>query len=113
MADSPDNAVKAGSTEWTGKFGDGTMSIGWDWFQDVAGRLYLNEKVPPRSNIKLLDDGGYDTSSVETDLGIVNWLKGMPFWHATVLEMIAGGLEENSSPTVNLMVPWGSRTLPN
>jgi hypothetical protein len=52
--------ARCGFTEWQGTYQNHIVSLGWDWAQPVLGRVLLLRDVAPRTNVRLIDELGYD-----------------------------------------------------
>jgi hypothetical protein len=53
-------ACRAGMTEWQGQFRGRAVSIAWDWLQLCDGELRTLALAAPRTNLRVLDQHGYD-----------------------------------------------------
>jgi hypothetical protein len=99
-ADSPATALIAGGTEWSADFNGSNLTAGWDWYQDADSRICLLEKVPPRSNIVLIDEKGYDVPHDESDREVMMFLREAMFWQSDVLNAISSGLDDQSATSL-------------
>jgi hypothetical protein len=91
LNDAPENALVAGSTEWTAHFLTRKVSIGWDWYcTDFSAAPVLLTTVRPRSNVMLLDGKGYDQSDDVASEMIFQCLAS-DFWHADVMNSYPTG----------------------
>lgn len=52
--------ARCGFTEWQGTHRGHVVSLGWDWAQPVVGHVVLLRDVAPRTNVRLIDELGYD-----------------------------------------------------
>ncbi len=55
-----------GITEWQARAENVLVSLAWDWVQLSDGALRPVRVVPPRTNLKLIDELGYDMLEVES-----------------------------------------------
>ncbi|WP_186510735.1 DUF4902 domain-containing protein [Caenimonas sedimenti] len=69
----------AGITEWQGRSQGRLVSLGWDWMRLHDGALRAQTSVPPRSNITLIDSGGYDMSRHDTDEALIQLILDLPW----------------------------------
>lgn len=60
----PSAGVRAGSTEWQGSVEGRVVSLAWDWIQLADGAMQTLPAVAPRTNVRLLDNQGYDSLPV-------------------------------------------------
>ena len=58
-------ARSAGTTEWQARCDGLVLSLAWDWAQLSDGALCAMRSVEPRSNVKLIDEFGYDICGVD------------------------------------------------
>jgi hypothetical protein len=86
QADAPEASPAAGCTEWIGTFQGKTITVGWDWYLDTDVEVTLLRAVPPRSNICVIDEKGYDLDDSESTDLLFDFLNSR-FWHAPVKEV--------------------------
>lgn len=80
-------AAGAGFTEWAGQDAAGrSFSIGWDWALS-NGHLCMLGTVPPRSNVMLLDEKGYDLPQGESQRRLTALINELP-WKRVVLQAL-------------------------
>lgn len=63
--------ISAGLTEWQARVDGRLVSLGWDWVRLQDGCLLIDDTVPPRTNLLLVDARGYDSPT--HDLTAVLW----------------------------------------
>lgn len=75
--------VRSGVTEWYGTVGDVAVSLAWDWIQMSDGHVSYFAAVAPRTNLKIIDDKGYDLFGTEEVLALRKLIEILP-WHGAV-----------------------------
>lgn len=58
----PSAGLRGGYTEWQGALAGRVVSLAWDWIQLADGALQPVAAVAPRTNVRLLDGQGYDST---------------------------------------------------
>ena len=80
-------AAIAGYTEWI-SLTRPAISVGWDWFLDVAGRKVRYLRIgEPRSNIMLLDPHKRDLGPMQTAVALALLVDEL-VWQVTVSEYV-------------------------
>jgi len=88
---------RAGITEWIGRCGPLSVSLGWDWGQSQNGSIRLLKAVAPRTNLMALDAKGYDMAGAAGTHALWSLIESLP-WRATVaLAVRAHALQLNRS----------------
>lgn len=85
-SEAPKFSPAAGCTEWIGKFGSASISVGWDWYLDAHHQIQLLRAVAPRSNLCVIDPKGYDLEDEPATQLLFDFLKAN-FWHQTVRQV--------------------------
>ncbi len=84
-ADLGNGIQRAGMTEWQAEFSGQLVSLGWDWAMLPTGGIALVMNAGPRSNLQLLDAGGYDLQGHSHDQALwqlicqLAWEDGLAF----------------------------------
>ena len=79
----------AGVTEWEGVDAQGkAISIGWDWAALDDGAVCFVERVPPRTNVQVIDPLGYDIPAADSAQQLKHLIAQLP-WQRPVLEALA------------------------
>lgn len=92
-------AGRAGTTEWQGLFRGRAVSIAWDWLQLSDGQLRTLALTAPRTNLRVLDQHGYDLMATEEAL-----LWGLVQRHAW-RPAVAATLRAATAATYSYMLP--------
>ena len=85
LADRAD--VLTGYTEWTGRWLERSLTLGWDWaFMDESILLIHPEEI--RSNIQVIDAGGAPTTAAQTRRHLAVWIETLPWRDGAVTQLI-------------------------
>lgn len=92
--------LRAGYTEWHGSFRGRAVSLAWDWVELSDGALQPLAGVDPRSNLRLLDDKGYDLERAAECRALWARIEALPWRDAArdgISHMVDGALEALSA----------------
>lgn len=97
----PYEILQAGLTEWVSDSASppsshlsfsqtslSPLSLGWDWIMFSDGALKENFDCPPRSNIMVICERGYDLGEARTD-EVLQRIIGQMTWHPDVLKNVS------------------------
>lgn len=75
--------VTGGMTEWTSSTCGHSVTLGWDWVLLRDGGVLRDPTVPPRTNLLLIDERGYDCCGARFDemlwqvIDAIQWQPGV------------------------------------
>lgn len=79
---------RAGTTEWMAHKGKRVISLAWDWLEANDGALCTLRLVPPRTNLRLLTDKGYDMGFAPEEQALWERIACLD-WAGPACEMLA------------------------
>jgi hypothetical protein len=82
-----DDVIFSGSTEWQAKHHGHTLSLGWDWIAAEDGTVYTCAVTLPRTNVMVVDGGGYDAGEIATAIVLWKNVDLLP-WRITVKNLL-------------------------
>jgi hypothetical protein len=85
LADIPD--VLTGYTEWTGRWQERGLTIGWDWAFSNE-RILLIHADEIRSNIQVIDKDGVPASAMQTRQDLATWIETLPWRDDAVSQLV-------------------------
>jgi hypothetical protein len=81
--------VITGLTEWAGSYGTLNLSVGWDWGL-VRNLLVVLNPAEIRTNIRLINEQGYDESPLFTRIQILQRIELLPWREEDAIQKILG-----------------------
>ena len=79
--------VLTGYTEWTGRWQERQLALGWDWAFSNE-RILLIHADEIRSNIQLIDKDGAPASAMQTRQDLATWIETLPWRDDAVSQLV-------------------------
>jgi len=79
--------VLTGYTEWTGRWQERGLTLGWDWAFSNE-RILLIHADEIRSNIQVIGQNGVPTSALQTRRHLAAWIETLPWRDDAVSQLV-------------------------
>lgn len=82
----------AGWTEWTADHQGRAVSLAWDWVELADGAIQALPRVPPRTNLQVVDGKGYDLTGKAHEQALMARLAALRWSSAVRTGVMHAGL---------------------
>jgi hypothetical protein len=90
IVESSPGDIVTGFSEWVGSYGTLNLSIAWDWGL-VRNALVILNPAEIRTNIRLINEQGYDESALFTRMQLLQRIELLPWREDAMQKILAEG----------------------